>query len=477
MTTASFVAFLLIFLAIGLSSLLKSQGTAEDYLVAGKSVPAWLTGLSAVATNNSGYMFIGMIGLTYEIGLSSIWLMIGWIIGDLSASLLTLDKLHKASRAKTIHSFGGLLSQWHGTDHRHLRRLTGLLTIIFLTLYAAAQLKAGSKATAVLLEWEPSAGVWIGAVIVLLYSTAGGLRASIWTDAAQSMVMLVGMALLIFGGLEIAGGWQAAWTMLSQIEPHYLDWFPNDSKFKITLFIAGWLFGGIAIMGQPHIVIRFISMDRQDTIKRMRLYYYSWFTLFYGATIMVGLLSRIAFPESAQFDAELALPTMAQTILPDILVGLVLAALFAATLSTADSLILSCSAAITRDFIQHEGKTHSLIAAKLATLVILATAAVIALTGTQSVFALVLDAWGLLGSAFVPLIIIHALGYRCPESLGIITILTGITTFLIWQQLGLGGMLYSVGPGILAGLTVFMLGQRFIPAPSSQPNALGDKLD
>lgn len=463
MTTLSFVAFLLVFLGIGLSSLLKSKGTTEDYLVAGKSVPAWLTGLSAVATNNSGYMFIGMIGLTYQIGLSSIWLMVGWILGDLMASLLTLEKLHKVSRAKTIHSFGALLARWHDTDYHTLRRLAGILTVFFLTLYAAAQLKAGSKATSVLLEWEPSVGVLIGAVIVLLYSMAGGLRASIWTDAAQSIVMIIGMVTLIFGGIEIAGGWQVAWTKLAQVEPHYLDWFPNDTSLNVSLFILGWLFGGIAIIGQPHIVIRFISLDADHSINRMRAYYYSWFTLFYGATILVGLLSRIAFPENADFDAELALPTMAQIVMPEVMVGLVLAALFAATLSTADSLILSCSASITRDFIQHGRKAHSLVMVKLATLTVLTIAGVIAVSGTQSVFALVLDAWGLLGAAFVPLIVIYALGYRCSQALGITMIVAGIAAFLLWQQLGLGDLIYSVAPGIMTGFIAFVIGRRTMP--------------
>ncbi len=458
MLTASFLIFMLIFLGIGMSSMITRQKTQEDYLVAGKSVPAWLTGLSAVATNNSGFMFIGMIGLTYQTGLSSVWLMIGWIAGDLMASLLAVAKIHDASRSEKVHSFGGLLGHWHDTDHHHLRRIAGILTVFFLTLYAAAQLKAGSKATAVLLDWEPSAGILIGALIVLLYSTAGGLHASIWTDAAQSIVMILGMLVLIIGGLEIAGGWDAAWYKLAQVQPHYLDWFPNSSTLEIVLFITGWLFGGIAVIGQPHIVIRFISLDDSHSINRMRLYYYSWFTLFYSFTIIVGLLSRIAFPENSAFDAELALPTMAQTIMPDIFVGLVLAALFAATLSTADSLILSCSAALTRDFVQHPGKTHSLIVAKLATLIVLGVAAAIALTGTQTVFALVLDAWGLLGSAFVPLIIVYALGYRCTQPLAIGMVIIGVAGFLLWQQTGMGGMLYSVAPGILSGLLCFTVG-------------------
>ncbi len=461
MIASSFIFSLLLFLAIGLASVIKSRNSSEDYLIAGKAIPAWLAGLSAVATNNSGFMFIGMIGLTYATGLSSIWLMVGWIAGDLMVSLLTLRPLHAASRSPRVHSYGGLLAHWHGEDNHTLRRLVGGLTILFLTLYAAAQLKAGSKATAVLLQWEPSWGILVSAVIVLLYSAAGGLRASIWTDAAQSLVMLLGMGMLIIGGVELAGGWTPALEKMAAIDGNYLGWFPDTDLPGITLFILGWLFGGIAVVGQPHIVIRFISLDDESQITRMRLYYYSWFTLFYGATILVGLLSRIAFPETSGFDAELALPTMAQLVLPEVLVGLVLAALFAATLSTADSLILSCSAAFTRDFVQQPGRMHALWVAKLTTATVLGVAVVIALTGADSVFALVLDAWGLLGSAFAPLVILHAMGRRVPQALAIGMIVTGVGVFLLWQQLGWGATLYSVAPGIVAGVVMYIAGSRF----------------
>lgn len=456
MITASFLFFLLLFLAIGLASVFQSRRTADDYLVAGKNVPAWLTGLSAVATNNSGFMFIGMIGLTYSTGLSSIWLMIGWIFGDLAASLLALKKLHHASRSGRVHSFGGLLAHWHGDNKFLLRRIIGLLTVVFLTVYAAAQLKAGSKATTVLLEWDSDSGIIIGAVIVLLYSTAGGLRASIWTDAAQSLVMLAGMIMLIFGGVELAGGWHSALEKMSTVSPMYMSWLPDSDQLGIILFITGWFFGGIAVLGQPHIVIRFISLDKADNLGRMRLYYYSWFTAFYGATIFVGLLSRIVFPENAGFDSELALPTMAHLVLPEIMVGLVLAALFAATLSTADSLILSCSASLTRDFLQQTEAVHTLWAAKLTTGIVLGSAVAIVMNGTESVFSLVLDAWGLLGSAFAPLVIVHAMDYRVPQTVSIIMIGAGLTAFLFWQAIG-NTIIYSVAPGVSAGIFIFIL--------------------
>ena len=466
MITTSFLLSLAIFLTIGMSSLLKSRNTQEDYLVAGKSIPAWLAGLSAVATNNSGFMFIGMIGLTYATGLSSIWLMIGWIVGDLLASFYILRPLHAASRSKKIHSYGGLLSHWNGDNNFHLRRLIGVLTVLFLSIYAAAQLKAGSKATEVLMDWEPSWGILIGAIIVLLYSAAGGLRASIWTDAAQSLVMLIGMSVLIVGGFELAGGWDAALVKMTNVNVHYLAWFPDTDTLGIFLFILGWLFGGIAVFGQPHIVVRFICLDSAQDINRMRCYYYGWFTLFYGATIAVGLLSRIAFPEQAGFDAELALPTMAMRVLPEPLVGLVLAALFAATLSTADSLILSCSASVTRDFTKRPGMLHSLWAAKLTTASVLSIAVIIALTGAESVFALVLDAWGLLGSAFTPLVLLLALDKRVHQALAISMIVVGVASFLLWQQLGLGGLIYTVAPGILAGLLTYFVGRFWFPSVS-----------
>jgi SSS family transporter len=462
MIETSFLLSLLLFLAIGLASVAKSRKSAEDYLVAGKAIPAWLAGLSAVATNNSGFMFIGMIGLTYATGLSSIWLMVGWIVGDLMVSLLTLKPLHAVSRSARVHSYGGLLAHWHGDDNHALRRLIGLLTVFFLTLYAAAQLKAGSKATSVLLEWEPSWGILISATIVLLYSAAGGLRASIWTDAAQSLIMLIGMGMLVIGGIKLAGGWVPALEKMRAIDNNYLEWFPDTDLPGIVLFILGWLFGGIAVVGQPHIVIRFISLDEESHINRMRLYYYGWFTLFYGATILVGLLSRIAFPDSAGFDTELALPTMAQLVLPEVLVGLILAALFAATLSTADSLILSCSASVTRDFVQHEGKMHALWVAKLTTATVLGIAVFIALTGAESVFALVLDAWGLLGSAFAPLVIVHAMGNRVVQPVAIGMIVSGVVAFLAWQQSGLGATLYSVAPGIIAGLIAYIVGRLLL---------------
>lgn len=463
MTVASFLAFMLFFVAIGAAAVRRSQGTTADYFAASKSVPPWLTALSAVATNNSGYMFIGMIGLTWSEGLRSIWLMIGWILGDLAGSLLAFRGVRRAAGRSSIESFPQLLARWHGGKMPLLRRVSALLILAFLGAYAAAQLKAGGKALHVVFDWDMTSGAMLGAAIVLVYSMAGGIRASIWTDAAQSFVMIGAMGLLLWAGLKAAGGPAAAWSAFADVAPGWRDWRPADAWGPALAIIAGWVAAGLAVVGQPHIVIRFMAVDDERSMTRVRLWYYGWFTLFYGATIGVGLLTRLVLPV-ADFDPELALPRMAMALLPEIAVGTILAGLFAATISTADSLVLACSAALSADLTP---RRPSLRVAKAATGGVVALALVIALTDQQTVFRLVLVAWGLLGAAFGPLVLILGRGGAPREGDALAIMAVGVAVFLGWRTLGLSGEIYEVLPAMIAGLATWGLIRtaRRLPLP------------
>ena len=229
--------------------------------------------------------------------------MVGWIVGDFLTSLLVHKKLRVKTEEQHTHSFAGALSAWHGTDYRVLRLLGGVLTVLFLGAYAAAQLNAGSIALYVLFEWEYGVGAVVGAVIVLLYCFAGGIRASIWTDAAQSMVMIAAMGLMLWVGLLEIGGWQAFGESLAAVSPHYMDWFPADLSVEgvagPVVFVLGWLFAGAAVIGQPHIMVRFMAMDNPEQMWRVRGWYYGWFTAFYAITICVGLAARLLLPVAA----------------------------------------------------------------------------------------------------------------------------------------------------------------------------------
>lgn len=464
----SFVGFLLLFTLIGLSSAWRSRGTKADYYLASSNVHSWLVGLSAVATNNSGYMFIGVIGYTYVTGLASIWLMIGWIAGDFLASLYVHKRLRKATSDTQEVSYAGVLSNWYGQNHLSLQRLIGIISLLFLLTYASAQLVAGGKALHVLLDWPLWSGAVAGAILVCLYCFAGGIRASIWTDAAQSMVMICAMGMLLVVASVNMGGLSSAVEQMRTVDG-FMDWFPKDLVVAGwvggVLFIVSWLFAGLSVIGQPHIMVRFMTLNDAASMKRARVWYYLWFSLFYLMATGVGLLSRIYLPDVGAFDAELALPTMAHQVLPPVFVGVILAGIFAATMSTADSLVLSCSAAITHDILPHKIEQTWLL--KLATIVITFIALLFALSNNQSVFSMVIMAWSGLASAFAPLLIFLCLGQRPSQAVCVLAITLAFVAALLWRMFDLHQMFYEGAIGILMGLLILSVEFIYVRSKSS----------
>lgn len=457
----AFIGFLMMFTLIGLLSARCSRGTKRDYYLASSSIQPWLVGLSAVATNNSGYMFIGVIGYTYSVGLSAIWLMFGWIAGDFLASQFVHQRLREQAPKTAEVSYAGVLSNWYGHKHNSLQRTMGIISLIFLMAYASAQLVAGSKALQVLFEWPVWAGATLSASLVTLYCFAGGIRASIWTDAAQSAVMLVAMALLLITATAALGGTAGAYAEMSDVRG-FLNWFPSDLAFPGLagglLFALSWMFAGLSVIGQPHIMVRFMALKDSRQMNRARCWYYLWYLLFYAMATGVGMLSRVYLSDSGNFDAELALPTMAQALFPPVLVGLVLAGIFAATMSTADSLVLSCSAAITHDLLPHRIEHAGLM--KAATVLVTLAALLWALSNSQSVFSLVVMVWSGLASAFAPLLLALCVGARPSQGLSMFAIASGLTGALLWRWLGWHHAAYEGMVGILVGLLIIASGLR-----------------
>lgn len=175
--------------------------------------------------------------------------------------------------------------------------------------------------------------------------------------------------------------------------------------------------------------------------------------LFLSVTLVVGLASRLYIEQSTSFDAELALPTLAQNLVPGVAVGIVLGGIFAATISTIDSQILSCSAVLSDDF----KLGHGVRAKRLGTLAVVAVSLTIALFAPANVFSLVILAWSALACTLGPLVIIHALGKRPSENLALLMMAIGFITAMTWRFSGMGKYLYGGAPGILSALLIYFL--------------------
>ena len=454
---ASFLFFLALFVAIGAYSATRAKKTADDYLLASRSVGPWMTAFSAVATNNSGFMFIGLIGTTYLEGISAAWIMVGWMGGDWLAWLVVHKKLRERSEAAAVDTIPSFLAiDEKGRRSALIALIAGLLTVTFLGTYAAAQLSAGSKALHVMFGWPHEAGATLGAAVIVLYCFSGGIRASIWTDTVQSIVMLFSMLMLSVVALDQLGGFEALWSQLRAIDPILVQVIP-EKQFGFTPFLLGWFGAGLGVVGQPHVMIRAMAIRDPEDMKKARRIYFVWYWVFSAGCILVALTCRalLDIPSIENFDQELALPQLSLQLLPGVLVGVVLGGLFSATMSTADSQVLSCSASIAHDIFPSKKSDHYLLT-RGATVGVTALAVIIALYGSRNVFSLVTLAWSLLASSLGPLLVLRVLNQAVSPVWGTAMMIGGAASALYWRfGLEFGDAVFDVLPGMLGGFFIF----------------------
>ena len=444
---ASFLLFMCAFAGIGLASMWVKEDTTDDYLVAGRGMHPALAALSAVSTWNSGYMFIGFIGFTYTMGYSIIWIGLGSMIGQIVAWVWLYKFIQQSAKERDVRSLSSLVSNVTGSPEA---KLAAILSVLFLAVYAAAQLTSGGKALYVMLGWSEVIGILIGFVLVVAYCYAGGIRASIWTDAAQSSVMIIGSSLLCYVAMQEVGGISGLHEGLESQNANLTSMVPADLNFGVSLWIFAFFLGGLSVAGQPQVVTRVMTLATDQDRKTAMLWFFAWQTPFLLIMVIIGLASRVVFT-GADFDPELGLPMLAMETLGPFWVGLILASIFAATMSTADSQVLACTAAFTDDVMPQISQDHK--KTKIVTLVIAAFATAISIFGLyvpggDSVFALVVLAVYGLGSIFVPILIIRWAGYEPDTNHTMAMMLAALFTVILWSVSGFGDDIFPSVPGM-----------------------------
>ena len=463
----SFLLFMGFFAAVGLSSIRVKENTTDDYLVAGRGMHPGLAALSAVSTWNSGYMFIGFIGFTYTIGYSVIWIGLASTIGQIVAWIWLYKFIQEQANERGVRSLSSLVSRVSGAPEA---KLAAALSVLFLSVYAAAQLTSGGKALFAMMGWSELIGILIGFVLVVAYCYAGGIRASIWTDAAQSCVMIVGSVLLCWVAMGEVGGFNGLHDGLDSQNENLTDMFPPDLKLGVTLWVFAFFLGGLGVAGQPQVVSRVMTLGTDRDRKQAMIWFFVWQTPFILLMLIIGLASRVTFT-SSDFDPELGLPMMAMETLGPFWVGLILASIFAATMSTADSQVLACTAAITDDIIPKWSQNHAMTKVVTLLVALLATTISIAgqyIPGGDSVFALVVLAVYGLGGVFIPMLTIRWMGYEPDTFHSIVMMVSALVAVIVWRLVGLNNDIFESVPGMGAAFTAHFVMTR-IRTPDSSP--------
>jgi sodium/proline symporter len=265
--------------------------------------------------------------------------------------------------------------------------------------------------------------------------------------------------LLVFSASE-AGGAVGVWRALNEIDPALVSFMPQSAELGITLYLLGFVAGGLGVLGQPHVIVRTLAI-RAGEITRARWVYFAWYLPFSAAAVLTGLCGRVVLPdltkglapEQAAEAAEKLLPVLAQHTLPSVWLGILVAGVFAATMSTADSQFLACSAALTQDMMPRWRASYW--ASKGATLLVASLAITIALTAGGNVFGLVLGAWSALGATLGPLLIVRSLGLPLPPQRALAMMALGFLTQFFWVRGGLSDHVFELLPGMLAPLFLY----------------------
>ena len=409
-TLGLFALYLVSVIAIGLWAARRGGDSEEDYFLGGRELSPFAMALSAVTSGRSAWLVLGASAAAWKLGLSALWLFPGYILAE-GVMFVTLGpRLRQRSIDEGALTLPEVFERCPKTSDRFpVRPLAGLIIILFLVSYVSAQLVAGGKTLEAVFGLTGNTwGLAITAGIVLVYTLLGGYRAVVLTDVLQAFLLLAGLLVLPFLGLYHVGGWGALGTQLRAIDP------------ELMALSRGWLplIGGLAIglgsLGNPHILVRHMTLKDPDAAKQAAFWGTGWNIVMAAGALLMGLVGRALYPEAGAFPsgdvdhlyASLAQEMSALYLFPAF-VGLLLATLFAAIMSTCDSQLLVIASSLLRDLRRGQASEEAGMAgSRLTVLVALGAAVLLSLGATRFVFPFVLLSWAALGAAFGPPLIL-----------------------------------------------------------------------
>ena len=479
-----FIVYLAFMLGIGVFFFVKNKsGGEKSYFLGGRQMGPWVTALSAGASDMSAWVLMGLPTAIYASGLGQIWIPIGLIIGYALSWLLEAPRLRRFSivcnDSITIPQY---LKNRFLEKSNALQIICAVVFLIAYTIYSASSLVACGKLFNTALGIDTTVAMIIAACIIVGYTFLGGFSAVCWTDFFQG--------LLILGGLMMAPIFAATMVDMSQLEtltaakPDFWNAFTDWRE------IVSGLAWGLGYFGMPHIIIRFMSMRSQKDMKKSAIIGISWTFLVLFCAVAVGLFGLLYLGEDQSVaDNNLVFIKMVREIFPGIISGILLSAVLAASMSTADSQLLSASSSFASDLYKPVIRKNKASdkemqwAGRIVVLVIAVIALLIALNPSSgSIMDLVSNAWGLFGAALAPTIILSLFWKRFSFAGAIAGISVGAVADICWLILfnTKDAVVYNTGvyellPGFIAGMIAAVVVTLIAKKPSKEVDELFDK--
>ena len=483
MITLTFLIYLGLMLAIGVVAYRRTQDLS-DYVLGGRNLGPFPSALSAGASDMSGWLLLGLPGYAMSAGYGSFWLAGGLLVGTWLNWLLVAQRLRVYSQhaedALTLPAF----FEKRFEDHGHsLRVISAVFVLLFFLFYTSSGLVAGAKLFETVFGFDYTLAVIIGAVAVISYTLFGGYLAVSWTDVVQGLLMAAALIVVPLIAMGEVGGIGATWAAMEAKNPELLNAFTNADGSGITLIgtlsLLGW---GLGYFGQPHILARFKGIKSKDDVPTARRIAVLWSGLTMVGACLVGF-AAIGYLDAPLGDSEKVFMVLVDALFHPVIAGILLAAILAAVMSTADSQLLVSSSALAEDFYkalfnQKASQKQLVMVGRMAVVGIAVVATFLALDQDSKVLDLVSYAWAGFGAAFGPALILSLYWKRMTKSGALAGIIIGGVTVVVWKQLSGGWFeLYEIIPGMLFASAAIIVVSMMTPAPSRSIVAKFDEVD
>ena len=453
------VAYLAVLLAIGLWGRRDSRDVA-GYYVAGKRLPSWVIAFSSNATGESAWLLLGLTGMGYAVGVHAFWVILGEVLGVTLAWVIVARPFKAFTDRYDAITVPDYLED-RFRDSTHVLRWVGAAVIFsMVTAYTAAQLTASGKAFDSFLGTGYAWGVLIGAAVILFYTTVGGFKAVAYSDLLQGVLMFGCLFTLPIVGIAATGGWGAFVEGLRAADPDLLrpgggmGWSPAGIASA-----AGFVGIGLAFLGSPQLLTRFISARDERQVVDASLIAVLCIVVFDVGAVFAGMAGRVLFPGLA--DPETVYPLMGTELFPALFTGIFLVVVLAAIMSTVDSLVILASSAVVRDIVQKVyrpdlGERTLSFLGKVVTAVIGVGALALALGEVRAIFWFVLFAWSGLACAFTPVVVCSLFWRRTTRAGAVAGMVGGFVVTVVWVLAFKADFydLYEMLPGFAAGLAL-----------------------
>ncbi|HEB9335860.1 TPA: sodium/proline symporter PutP [Campylobacter coli] len=458
-----FVAYAALMLYIGFYFYRQNRNT-EDYFLGGRSLGPVVSALSAGASDMSGWLLMGLPGALYASGLIESYIAIGLSIG----ALLNWSFVAKRLRIYTSVIANSItIPDYFETrfdDDKHILRIVcAIVILIFFTFYVSSGLVGGAKLFEATFGIRYEYALTTGTLIIVAYTFLGGYKAVCWTDLLQGLLMMGALIVVPAVMLYHLGGFGEAMAVIEEIKPNALSMGEGIGALSIVSALA-W---GLGYFGQPHILVRFMSIRSTKDIPTATFVGISWMVISLIGACFIGLLG-IAYVHKFELtlqDPEKIFIVMSQLLFNPWIAGILLSAILAAIMSTASSQLLVSSSTIAEDFYKRifnkEASNKTVMnLGRMGVLLVALVAFVISTDKESSVLSIVAYAWAGFGASFGSVMLFSLFWSRMTRIGAILGMITGAAVVVLWKNY-LAELfnfpIYEIVPGFIAASAVIII--------------------